>query len=380
MQYQSFCRAGPIAEGANRAHADCAIRPATDAICKKRVDGPDRGLHALDDSNGPAGTMRAPTLKTPRIDALDVARGFALLAMASYHFTWDLEFFGYVDAGTATQGGWKLYARAIASTFLLLAGISLALGHANGIRWSGFWRRFIMVAAAAAAISLATYFFVPNGFIFFGILHQIALGSLLGLAFLRVPPLLTLTAAVVIILLPQVFSAPVFDHPLLWWLGLAPVNPRSNDYVPVFPWFGVILVGIALAGSFLHAGIAARLARIRAGSWARPFRFAGRHSLAVYLIHQPVLIGLVWLFAQIWPATIANQESGFTASCEARCSETQPQNLCATYCACMLRNIKDADLLTQMFSGSVSETLNSRIGDFALSCSSEIEPSGGSTP
>ncbi len=317
--------------------------------------------------------MRAPPPKTPRVDWLDVVRGLALLAMASYHFTWDLEFFGYVETGTTTHGLWKLYARIIASTFLFLAGVSLALAHGSGVRWPAFRRRFLQIAAAAAAISAATYLAVPNGFIFFGILHQIALGSLIALAFLRLPPLITLAAALIVIGAPGFLKSPAFDQPWLWWLGLAPVNPRSNDYVPIFPWFGVILVGVGLARSFQLAGLVPRLATFRAGRWARPLRFAGRHSLAVYLIHQPVLIGLVWLFAQIWPAPAITEQARFTASCESRCAETQGAAFCQRYCGCMLRRIEDADLLTPFFSGAASEELNSRIGDLALSCSAEIE-------
>ena len=84
-----------------------------------------------------------------RILAIDVARGVALLAMASYHFTWDLEFFGYITPGTTGMGGWKLYARCIASTFLVLVGVSLVLAHQGGVRWPKFWRRWLGIAAAA---------------------------------------------------------------------------------------------------------------------------------------------------------------------------------------------------------------------------------------
>ena len=105
--------------------------------------------------------------------------------MASYHFTWDLEFFGYTDPGLTAFGWWRLYARCIASTFLFLVGVSLFLAHGRQIRWPGFWKRFAMIAVAALAISLITRIATPDGFIFFGILHEIALASLLGLAFLR---------------------------------------------------------------------------------------------------------------------------------------------------------------------------------------------------
>ena len=76
-----------------------------------------------------------------RITAIDAARGVALIAMAIYHFTWDLQFFGYLEPGTATTGGWKLFARCIASSFLFLVGVGLVLAHGHGIRWPGFGRR-----------------------------------------------------------------------------------------------------------------------------------------------------------------------------------------------------------------------------------------------
>ena len=151
-------------------------------------------------------SIHTPTAPVPepskRIVAIDIVRGIALLAMASYHFTWDLEFFGYTDPGLTAFGWWKIYARCIASTFLFLVGVSLFLAHGKQIRWNGFWKRFAMVAGAALAISVVTCIATPDGFIFFGILHEIALASLLGLAFLRLPALLTLVVAALVIAAP----------------------------------------------------------------------------------------------------------------------------------------------------------------------------------
>src|SRR5690606_23397783 len=250
-----------------------------------------------------------------RIDAIDIARGAALVAMAIYHFAWDLEFFGYVPASMTAVGGWKLFARCIASSFLFLVGVSLFLGHANGIRWRGYWRRLAMVAGAALAISVATYIAVPDGFIFFGILHQITLASVLGLLFLRLPAAVTLIVAAAVIAAPHYLRSPFFDDPWWWWTGLSENRPRSNDYVPVFPWFGAVLAGIAAARIAEQTGLFAKLTTLRAPLWAWPLVFGGRHSLAVYLIHQPVLIALIWLFSQVFPAAEAPREVRFLQSC-----------------------------------------------------------------
>ncbi|MFI0849464.1 heparan-alpha-glucosaminide N-acetyltransferase [Mesorhizobium sp. IMUNJ 23232] len=308
-----------------------------------------------------------------RIEWLDVARGVALLAMAVYHITWDLEFFGYVLPGTTGFGGWKLFARCIASSFLFLVGVSLMLAHGRDIRWANFWRRFAMVAGAALAISIATYVAMPGAFIFFGILHQIALASLLGLAFLRLPAALTLLVAVAVVALPQVFRAEFFSHPALWWVGLAPTNPRSNDYVPLFPWFGAVLLGIAAARFAVDTGLTARLATLNPGRWSNPLQFLGRHSLAFYLIHQPVLIGCVWLFSQIFPAAQQTPEVGFRYACEASCQQSRDEAFCARYCACMLDELEANGDLPKVLSGDGSAELRERVTNLAGICTATTE-------
>jgi uncharacterized membrane protein len=131
----------------------------------------------------------------PRIQTIDLARGAALLAMATYHFAWDLEFFGYVDPGMTAQGGWKLFARCIASSFLFLVGVSLVLAMA-GIRWPGFLRRLV-VAGASLAISMLPI--SPcRGFIFSASSTRLR-SPACGLVFLRLPAAATLAAAAAVI-------------------------------------------------------------------------------------------------------------------------------------------------------------------------------------
>lgn len=315
-----------------------------------------------------ASIIEQPTRKVGRIDTFDIARGLALLAMAVYHFTWDLEFFGYTDPGMTAVGGWKLFARCIATSFLFLVGVSLYLAHGEGMRWKGYWRRLAMIACAALAISLVTYVAVPGAFIFFGILHQIALASVLGLLFLRVPALLTLVLAAAVIAAPAFLRSSFFEHPAWWWVGLSASNPRSNDYVPLFPWFGAVLAGIGLTRLAASAGLLTRLAGLHAGAWSRPLIFAGRHSLAVYLLHQPLLIASVWLFSQVYPAQVQTREVQFRQSCEATCQQTRDAEFCTRYCVCMLDKLEQDDSLDQLFAGSESAGLRSRIDASAGQC------------
>ena len=306
------------------------------------------------------------TGKRPRLELVDFARAAALVAMASYHFIWDLELFGYVDSGTAGNGWPKAYARLIASSFLFLVGVSLVLAHWPSFRRRGFARRLAMVAGAAALITAATLYFVPDTFIFFGILHSIALASVLGLLFVRLPPLVTLAAAVFFFALPQVYRSEFFDAPWLWWVGLSATIPRSNDYVPLFPWFAPVLLGIAAARLSEMTGLTARLSAWRPApdGFLRRFGFIGRHSLAFYLIHQPVLITLVWLASQVLPPS---QADAFVSECVASCSAGNGEDMCVGFCTCTSQRLADQGLLADVQTGRIGPT-EPAVAEIARAC------------
>jgi uncharacterized membrane protein len=224
-----------------------------------------------------------------RILWLDTARTIAVIGMVIYHFTFDLGMFGFIDANTPVTGFWAVFARSIAGSFLALAGFSLYLAHHRGVNWRDFGRRVGVLVSCAALITVATYYAMPQQFIFFGILHSIALASLLGLAFLRLPWAVTLLLAVMILAVPQMYRDMAFDVPWLLWVGLAPGFPQTMDYEPMFPWFGAFLLGMAAAQYMLSRGPLTR--RLGSPLMAR-ITWPGRHSLVIYLVHQPVIIGL----------------------------------------------------------------------------------------
>lgn len=290
-----------------------------------------------------------------RLRALDIARGVAILCMASYHFSWDLEFFNYLDQGTVGSGYFKLYARLIASSFLFMAGVSLFLSHGKGIQWRKFAQRFCAIAAAALAVSVVTWFAMPKTFIFFGILHQIALASLLGLIVIRLPIPFLLLAGIGALLAPNYLKDPFFDQPWLWWVGLSETLPRSNDYVPFLPWIAPFLFGLSAAKILDRLKLFERLHSSTKPQKpvGRALAFAGRHSLAIYLIHQPLLFGLVWCFAQILPAPPPNPEAGYVRSCVAQCTPQEGEAFCTAFCKCTLQMLKNENLLMKLQSGAI---------------------------
>lgn len=226
---------------------------------------------------------------------LDVARGLALAAMAAYHAAWDAGFLQLSAVNHALTPAGRITAHVVAGTFLALVGIGLVLANRNGIAWRGVLTRFIRIGGAAGLITVATLFAFHESYIFFGILHCIALSSLIALPFLRLPPLVTGLAALAAIAAPRLVAHPLFEAPPLVFLGFSARYPNTNDFVPLFPWFGLVLAGIALARIGLPILERSRIAlwQPRAGL-ARLASLAGRHSLAVYLIHQPVLLALVF--------------------------------------------------------------------------------------
>lgn len=229
----------------------------------------------------------------PRIPALDIVRTLALIAMVVFHFVFDLELFGWVQPGTTIAGFWRALAVATAGSFLFLAGVGTWLAHASGIRWRAFWRRFAILVAAAVLVSGGTYVAFPDSFVFFGILHSIALCSLLGLAALRLPIVVIAVLAVAVFFAPDVLKSEAFNAPIWWWTGLQTVVPNTVDYEPIFPWFAPFLAGMAVSKWASRAGLWARFSRLEISPAVRLWSIPGRYSLIVYLIHQPILIAIV---------------------------------------------------------------------------------------
>ncbi len=240
------------------------------------------------------------TPAAPRIAAHDIARSGAIVAMIIYHFTFDLELFGHLAPGTTTlPGPWRALAIATAGSFLFLAGVSLWLAHGAALRWGAFLLRFAKVAGAAALVTGGTYLAFPDAFVFFGILHSIALCSLLGLAALRLPWPLILALAALVFFAPDYAKSDAFNAPYFWWTGLQTIPLRTVDYEPIFPWFAPFLAGLALSKAADRAGLWARLAKPHPSRTLRLLSLPGQYSLLLYLIHQPILIGLIWIATQL---------------------------------------------------------------------------------
>lgn len=239
------------------------------------------------------GTEFAATTMPARVPAIDNLRGLAIVAMVAFHFSFDLRHFGFTTADFYRDPFWLHARTAILSSFLFLAGVSLVLAQSTEAGRARFWRQVARVAAAAMLVSVASYFVFPQRYIWFGVLHAIAV-SLVLLRPLASRPWVALGLGIAVIVAGNVVASPVFDNRAWGWLGFMTAKPPTEDYVPLFPWAGVMLLGMAAAHflrrtDFRGLAVLARLPAL--------FGMLGRHSLAIYLVHQPVLFGLVYLAA-----------------------------------------------------------------------------------
>lgn len=231
-----------------------------------------------------------------RYAIFDALRGIALLAMFAFHFSFDLNYFGLIRQNFYNDPFWTGSRTLILSSFLLLVGISLALANQDEIRWSAVWRRFGQIAVCAALVSIGSYLMFPKSWIWFGVLHHAAVASLLGLAFLRLE-WANLVLGLALVLFGATVKISLFDAPTLQWIGLMTFKPfTTEDYVPMLPWFGIVLLGIFFGNRFLSGDFALlKIWRPENGA-LRVLTFAGRHTLVLYIVHQPILVGLIQLF------------------------------------------------------------------------------------
>lgn len=242
-----------------------------------------------------------PLASRARVLAVDVARGLAIAGVVLFHIVWDLEFTGIIS-GVAQHQIWLLFGRSLAATFMFLVGVSLVLAHNDTIHIKAFTRRLLTIALYASAITLVTRFVFPNSFIYFGILHAIAAATLLGVPFLRANASVLLGAAVILLILPSVVDTPAFNTRWLAWIGFAERPPPSNDFVPIFPWVGITLLGMVSAKlfPFRRDRNSAAMPETQS-SLARILVWMGNRSLPIYLLHQPILLSLIiplsWLLS-----------------------------------------------------------------------------------
>lgn len=230
-----------------------------------------------------------PTTRFARLDAL---RGVAVVWMAVFHFCFDLSHFKFIQQNFYTDPFWTVQRTVIVSLFMFVAGVGQAIASQLDQGWNRFWRRWVQIAACAVLVSAGSALMFPKSFITFGVLHGFAV-MLIVIRLTQGAGAWLWGAGLLAILLPQFVQHPWFDTRWTNWVGLVTHKPVTEDFAPLLPWLGLMWWGL-VSGRWVLAN--------RPGWLAGPLPWGmsglallGCWSLSVYMVHQPVLIGILLL-------------------------------------------------------------------------------------
>lgn len=244
--------------------------------------------------------MRKKGRRLPEVDAL---RGCAIVMMLLYHTLFDLVFFGNLRMNLFSPF-WRGYVITGASIFVGLSGLSLTLSAAREretrgtVPFAKYLRRGLLLLAYGMGITLVTYLVLPEAYVRFGVLHCIGTSAILAYPFLP-QKTLSLALGVAFVAAGNILSRYTFPFSALLWLGLKPENFFTLDYFPLLPWFGVVLLGV-FAGNLLYPSGKRRFSLPETPHiFLRGLAFLGQHSLTIYLVHQPVILAVLFALGLI---------------------------------------------------------------------------------
>lgn len=238
-------------------------------------------------------------IKSARYPLIDVLRGSAIIMMIVFHFCFDLTTFHYADFDFYHSRFWLNFQILIVSIFTFVMGMSFQLAHQTQFHWKKYYKRLGLLGACALLISISTYLVNADRFIYFGILHFIFLASIFAIPFVHLY-WTNLILGAGILVLNLLYQNPAFNQIYLQWIGLMTYKPATDDYEPMVPWFGMVLIGMFFArwaitnanlGLFENWQVQSMTAKL--------LKTAGIHSLLIYMVHQPLLYGLFYLVAGI---------------------------------------------------------------------------------
>lgn len=240
---------------------------------------------------------KLPRMSARRFDSIDALRGVAIVWMTAFHFYFDLNHFGYLHQDFYEDPFWTWQRSVIVCLFLFCAGLGQAVAVDQRQDARRFWKRWAQVAGCALLVTAGSWYVFPKSFIYFGVLHGIALMLIVVRFTSGWGRWLWLAGALAVGLKFAALHAhalwPVLDflNTKPWnWLGLVSRKPQTEDYVPLIPWLGVMWWGMA-AGQWLL-----RRRELLSQPMARatmPLAWMGRWSLSWYMLHQPVMFGLL---------------------------------------------------------------------------------------
>lgn len=216
---------------------------------------------------------------------LDLLRGIAIILMVLFHLSYDLNNFHFIHIDIYEGYSWHAFRNVIIFLFMITVGISLYIANEQLFHLKKNLYRLIKLFLVSLLITLVSYLLYPTTWIYFGIIHLIFVSSLLALPFVKYPTL-SLVIGLFWIFAYLAFDANM-DWLFTWSKGVLHLPDRTQDIAHLFPWLGVVFIGI-FVGSKKWFDL-----DMKANAFTTPLSFLGRHALLIYLIHQPILVGVI---------------------------------------------------------------------------------------
>jgi len=232
--------------------------------------------------------------KSIRFRGIDIFRGWAIFLMIIFHFSFDLNHFSYIEIDIKHDKFWVYFRFIIVSIFLFTVGMSLKLTHQQKINWKSVRKRALLLGGASLLVTFGSYLLFPQSWIYFGVLHFILFSSLMLLPFLNYPFISIILG--LLILIGYILQ---YIH-MHWLFNLisTPLNlplEHTEDIIRFTPWFALILFGSATITLNWHYKLFNNKFFNANNRFNNFFSFLGKNSLAIYLLHQPLLFGIFLL-------------------------------------------------------------------------------------
>ena len=238
-----------------------------------------------------------------RIHLLDVLRGSSVIAMIVYHFFWDLGYFNFIELEYMTNGLPLVIAQCIGASFIIISGISFRLASLSKNFRVKFLKRLRLLVLISLLITLVTFFIDQKSYIFFGVLHFLAICSFVGFFLTKIKNsyivFVFFTFSTIISISKLSFDLPGY----LAWLGFNQEVPITNDFYPLFPWISFFFFGLWVytpLQTFLLKKNKSSITYLNSYAFIyKGLQFLGRNSLTFYILHQPIFFSLFLIFISI---------------------------------------------------------------------------------
>ncbi len=237
---------------------------------------------------------------TQRYWEIDFFRGIAIIMMITYHIMFDLSFLQIISFPLHSTP-FLIFLYPIGTLFLLLVGISLVLSYQRyyfkkrkHTRFIKYFKRGLFLFTVALFITIVTWIYPHDGFIVFGVIHCIAISIILSYWFIPRPNI-ALSIGFIVIFLGFFIKTISTTNPYLFWLGITTPSFYTLDYFPLIPWLGVVFIGIFF-GHHIYPYLEKKYTTNQTQpKITQPLTILGKHSLIVYLVHQPILFAILYL-------------------------------------------------------------------------------------